>query len=491
MVINMKPIMTLGQELRMTPALQQAIKLLQLSRMELEQYVIEQLAENPLLEEGTTESAEERTQNERTREATETQFVSDQMQKGSGSIVDDVDGNRGDFDWEAFSRFQDSQPISAETARDKEDFPNYENIVAKAGTLNEYLMQQIGELDLSEAEIEIGSEIIGNIDDRGYFCSTVAEIAAVRNASVEDVDDMLDVVQRLDPSGVGARDLKECLLLQLRNNHLKNGIVEKIVENHLNDLENRNYPLIAKTLKLPLEVIIENVHIIAHDLEPIPGRQFGASNTQYVVPDVYVFKVGTEWIVSLNEEGLPRLRVSNMYQEMLKTLEEKDKKGEDTKYMQEKLKSATWLIKSIQERQKTIFKVMEAILKRQGEFFEHGIRHLKPMILKDVAEDISVHESTVSRVTNNKYAHTPLGIFELKFFFNSSVKGKDGEDMASVAVKNMIQEMITKEDARKPLADQKIVEILEEKGIQVARRTIAKYREQLGIMPSSRRKKLS
>jgi RNA polymerase sigma-54 factor len=266
---------------------------------------------------------------------------------------------------------------------------------------------------------------------------------------------------------------------------LKNGIVENIVENHLKELENRNFAAIAKAMRISLEDVLSNVHIIA-DLEPIPGRQFGAIEAQYITPDVYVFKLGEEWAVNLNEEGLPRLRVSDFYSNMVS---DKKPKGDEKNYVSEKMKAAEWLIKSIRQRQRTIYRVTESIVKRQREFFDNGVEYLKPMILKDVAEDISMHESTISRVTNNKFVHTPRGVFELKYFFNSSVTRSDGQDMASESVKRMISDLVKAEDVKRPLSDQRIVEILEEKGIQLARRTVAKYREQLHILPSSKRKK--
>ena len=289
----------------------------------------------------------------------------------------------------------------------------------------------------------------------------------------------------MEPVGVGARDLMECLHLQLRLGRLRNGIVEKIVENHIPDLETRNFPAIAKAMKISLEDVIENVQIIA-ELEPVPGRQFGGMETQYVVPDVYVFKVSGEWIVSLNEEGLPHLRISEVYEEMINSMAQG---SEEKEYIADKMKSASWLIKSIQQRQRTILRVTEKLVERQRDFFEKGIEFLKPMVLRDIAEDIEMHESTISRVTSNKYVHTPQGIFELKYFFNSSVSRAGGEDLASASVKKMIGDIIKAEDAKKPLADQKIVDILDERGIQLARRTVAKYREQMGILPSSKRKK--
>jgi RNA polymerase sigma-54 factor len=487
MAFELKQSLKLTQQLLMTPQLQQAIKLLQLSRLELEQFVTQQLAENPCLEEGQTEGSEEAALVEREREHTEAEAVNDRMKEAT-SLVDNAGGDdpKGEVDWEAMSRYQESIP-SGQTAsrKDADEQPNYENMVTKTSTLQEHLMGQIGELDFDETELKIAGMLIGNIDERGYLTMSIQDLVEAEKYDLEQVEDILDTIQRLDPPGIGARDLKECLNIQLRNGHLKNGIVEKIVDDHLPELENRNFVAIAKAMKISLEQVIENVQIIA-ELEPVPGRQFGQNDTQYVTPDVYVFKLGEEWVVNLNEDGLPRLRVSNFYSGMMS---DKKVKGDEKNYVNDKMKSAEWLIKSIRQRQRTIFKVTESIVKRQRDFFDHGVEHLKPMILKDIAEDISMHESTISRVTNNKYVHTPRGVFELKYFFNSSVTRSDGNDVASESVKRMIADMIKAEDARRPLSDQRIVEMLEEKGIQLARRTVAKYREQLQILPSSKRKK--
>ena len=487
MALDLRQSLRLTQQLLMTPQLQQAIKLLQLSRLELEQFVETQLQENPVLEEGAIESSEELAQVERETEQTEAQAMQDHISEAS-SIVDHMPGDdKKEIDWEEYSKFQESLPPSYTSGINRDaEAPNYENIITKSKTLQEHLTQQIGELDFSSDELKISTMLIGNIDDKGYLNNTtVEEVATNENVTVDFVEGILDTIQRLDPPGIGARDLKECLLIQLRNGRFKNGIVEKIVEFHLHDLENRNYQAISKALKIPLNKVIENVQIIS-ELEPVPGRPFGGDVVPYVVPDVYVFKLGDEWVVHLNEEGLPELKVSNFYSNLLNKTEAK---GADKNYIQEKLKSAVWLIKSIQQRQRTIFKVAECIVKRQHDFFEKGVEHLRPMILKDIAEDISMHESTISRVTNNKYMHTPRGIVELKYFFNSSVARADGDDLASESVKKMIEELIKNEDLKHPFSDQKIVEMLEEKGIHLARRTVAKYREQLRILPSAKRKK--
>jgi len=487
MAFDLKQSLRLSQQLLMTPQLQQAIKLLQLSRLELEKFVTSQLEENPVLEEGIVESSEERVQTEMHAEKTEEQAINDHMESATG-IVDKVSGeNSGnELDWESYSKSHESAAPTSSTSKSRdEEAPNYENIITKARSLQEHLMAQVGELDFDETEKKIASVIVGNIDDRGYLQTSIEEIANLENFDIDLIEGVLDTVQRLDPLGVGARDLKECLQLQVRLGNLRDGVVEMVIEHHLTDLETRNYQAIAKALKVPLERIFDSVEVIA-ELEPIPGRQFGSDATQYIVPDVYVFKLGGEWTVSLNEEGLPRLKISSMYKDMASS--GKQASG-DKAYLQDKLKSAVWLIKSIQQRQRTIFKVTECIVKRQKEFFEMGVEHLKPMILKDIAEDIGMHESTISRVTSNKYLHSPRGILELKYFFNSSVMKSDGESVASESVKRMIDELVKVEDTKRPLSDQRIVELLEEKGIQLARRTVAKYREQLGIAPSSRRKR--
>ena len=473
MAFDIKQTVKLSQQLLMTPQLQQAIKLLQLSRIELEQFVQQQLSENPVLEEIQKDDP--------IKETEESQIIDKQMEKAS--ILDKMDG-KGEYDWESFSRYKESLPTSSSKYR--EEAPNYENILSSSKTLNDYLLSQIGELDFSEEENKIACLIIGNIDERGYLRQPLEEIIS-EGFDRDLVEGVLDTIQRLEPSGVGARDLKECLMIQIRNSKLKNGIIEKIVENHLHDLETKNYPNIAKALKIDLNTVIENIQTIS-SLEPIPGRQFSSDSVQYIIPDIYIFKLKDEWVLALNDEGLPRLSINTDYQKVFSDSKKTLNSG-DKEYLQEKLKSASWLIKSLDQRQKTIYRVTEAILKKQQDFFEKGVQYLKPMILKDVADDLDLHESTISRVTTNKYVHTPFGIFELKYFFSTSVATSNGEGISSESVKNMISSFIKEENPAKPLSDQTIVEMLEEKGVQLARRTVAKYREQLGIAPSGKRKK--
>jgi RNA polymerase sigma-54 factor len=490
MAIKIGQSLGLGQSLTMTPQLQQAIKLLQLSRLELEQFVETQMAENPVLEEVSSDPVDDYASME--REVTESEAVTGRLEEAS-SIVDQVDKSKdSEVDWERLSNYEESrfQASSGGSKNNLDDeTPNYENIVTKAATLQEYVLDQSREIDFSDIERGIAEQLAGNIDDRGYLSIALEDLAAKEGFDLETAEGVLDTIQHFDPPGVGARDLRECLLIQIRHFKLRNGIVERIVGSHLHDLENRNYSAVAKAIGVPLDQVYTNVATIA-GLDPIPGRQFGPDAPHYIIPDVYVFKVGGEWVVSMNEDGLPRLKVSPFYKDMLK--EQKAlpaKTSEGKEYLDDKIKSARWIIKSMEQRQRTIHRVMEKILERQKDFFEYGIQYLKPMVLRDIADSLELHESTISRVTTNKYVHTPRGIFELKFFFNSAIGRSDGESVANEAVKSRIHEIVKAEDQNRPLSDQQIMEMLGRENIDISRRTIAKYREQLGILPSSKRRK--
>ncbi len=484
MAIGIKQNLSQTQQLTMTPQLQQAIKLLQLTRLELEDFVTEQLAENPVLEEGADMSKEEQRLSASEAETSAEDLHSAHINSASDNFdkIDDQKGN--EVDWSQYNKTAETQ--SKASVNHDAEAPNYENMVSNEETLTSYLMNQVGDIDFSEEEQKIARTIIGNIDEKGYFTLTVNEFSEQEKFDIDLVEGVLDTIQRLEPFGIAARDLKECLLIQVRAYNMKNGIIEKIISNHLSELETRNVPAIAKALSITNEQVIENIQLIG-DLDPVPARQFGSSEQIYIVPDVYIFQINNEWVVSLNEDGLPTLRVSRFYQEMLDAKQTKDA---DKDYIRKKMGDAEWLISSIQRRQQTIYKVAQCILNRQKNFFEHGVSQLRPMVLRDVADDIEVSESTISRTTKNKYVHTPRGIFELKYFFNSSVSRSDGSDLASESVKRMIADLVGREDPKKPLSDQKIVDYLESKSIQLARRTVAKYREQLGILPSSKRKKL-
>jgi len=485
--------LSLGLGPLMTPQLQQAIKLLQLSRLELEQFVETQLAENPVLEELPPDSNDDLGTSE--REATETQVVNERLEQAS-SIVDKVSAeDKPDVDWDSLARYEESRHQASAGGQkglgDENDVGNYENLATKANTIQEHLMLQVSEADFDEKEKVIATVLVGNIDDRGYLTGAFEDICKQEGFDFDLAEGVLDTIQRFDPPGVGARSLQECLLNQLKFAHVKNPVVEKIIKDYMSELENRNYTAIAKALKISLEKVFENVGVIV-GLEPIPGRQFSADATHYIIPDVYVFKMAGEWTVSMNEDGLPRLKVSPYYKKMIEGKNSPlQGKTVEKDYLKDKIKTADWLIKSLQQRQTTIFRVTEKIVELQREFFDYGVQYLRPMTLKNIAEMLELHESTISRVTTSKYVHTPRGVFELKYFFNSGVSAGEGGggDVANEAVKNKIETLVKSEDAKKPYSDQQIVEMLEKDNISLARRTVAKYREQLNILPSSKRKK--
>jgi RNA polymerase sigma-54 factor len=296
------------------------------------------------------------------------------------------------------------------------------------------------------------------------------------------VEAVLRLVQGFDPTGVAARSIQECLLLQLRADPEPDPVSVEIVERHLEDLERRRYAEIARALKLPLDRIMESVEEI-QGLEPKPGRRFGALDSRYIVPDVTVQKVGDDYVVVLNDDGIPRLRVNTLYRSLLRGAA-----GEDRQFVEQKLRSAVFLIKSVEQRQRTLRKVAQSLVKFQREFLDRGVAHLRPLALRDVGEDIGMHESTISRVTTNKYIQTPQGLFELKYFFHSGIASTSGEVVSSVSVKQMIRELVAGEDAAKPLSDQDIAAQLHARGLTIARRTVAKYREELGLLPSHQRR---
>jgi RNA polymerase sigma-54 factor len=333
---------------------------------------------------------------------------------------------------------------------------------------------------------EIGSAIIGNLDDDGYLVASFEELAAMGPWAVADVERALKMVQAFDPTGVAARDLQECLLLQLRHLGFENTPTDKIVTEHLRLLQNHQVPEIARKLGMTIDEIKEHIEII-RNLDPKPGSRYNPSQSQYVIPDVYVVKVEDQYVAVLNEDGLPQMRISPVYRRLLD--KNATENNEETRaYVKDKFRSALWLIKSVEQRQKTIHKVANSIINFQRDFLDHGIEHLRPLVLRDVANDIGMHESTVSRVVTNKYMHTPQGVFEMKYFFHSGISSSYGESVSSVTIKQRIRKIIENEDPRKPLSDSKIVSMLQREGLELARRTIAKYREELKIPTSNQRK---
>ncbi|MCA9525916.1 MAG: RNA polymerase factor sigma-54 [Myxococcales bacterium] len=486
MGLDMRLELKLGQQLVMTPQLQQAIKLLQLSRMDLIDAVREELMENPMLEESSEIDAH-------AARLDTVQEMRDQDQKDRTPDVE-VDGSQlseqaaNQIDWEAyFQNYSTPTPGTGTQRLRDDDLPGYEATLTKETTLHDHLIWQLQVSEFSEQEKRVASTLVFNLDDDGYLKDvTCAQIAEELDQDEEYVEEVLEIIQdTFDPIGVGARDLKECLLIQARFHEL-GSIVEDIIAKHLPNLEKKNIPAIARALEIDEDEIIEAAKLIA-SLEPRPGRPYINERPRYITPDIYIRRVDGEYKAVLNEDGMPRLRISAFYRQALSSGGNSDTK----KYVTEKLNSAQWLIRSIQQRQKTIVKVTESIIRFQRDFLEKGVEHLKPLILRNVAEDIGMHESTVSRVTNNKYVHTPQGIFELKYFFNSTITGVGSQgDLASEAVKKKIKDLVSQEDGDDPYSDQKIVELLRKDGVKIARRTVAKYREAMGVLPSSKRRRL-
>ncbi len=476
MALELRQSLSLSQQLIMTPQLQQAIKLLQLSRLELLETIYEEMQANPLLEEaGIGETQTEVSQEGRDAQDAEPMdgYEAPRME----------DNPKEELDWEGY--LSEYNKWGNDLPYEVKELPSFENTTSHKTSLYDHLLWQLNMSRMEDKEKEIGLFIIGNINEGGYLDISLEEVASSTGSSPELVLKVLGMIQKFDPVGVASRDTRECLLLQIEFLGLKGTLVEKIVSEHLHNLENKRYDLIAKALNATSEEILSAVSVI-QSLEPIPGRGFSAEEPIYIVPDIYVIKVGDDYEIVLNEDGLPKLKINSYYKDILGSKD--DISSQAKSYIQEKLRSAAWLIKSIHQRQRTIYKVTESIVKFQRDFLEKGIAHLKPLVLRDVAEDIQMHESTVSRVTTNKYVYTPQGIYELKFFFNSSIKRVEGDDIASESVKEHIRNIIKSEDKRNPYSDEEIAELLKKMNIRLARRTVAKYRETLKILPSRKRR---
>ncbi len=477
MALELRQQLKLTQQLIMTPQLQMAIKLLQLSRLELVDTIRKEMEENPALEEvpdGTPMEplAEQPEPSSTDAPANEEVTIEERLQH--------------DIDW---SNYLDeyNTPGRVHYESEDRDAPRFEAFIAHKESLKDHLLWQFLMTKPSLEDEKIASMIIGNLNKDGYLVVSAEDIARVSESPLEKVQEILSTMQTFDPVGVCARDLKECLLIQARHLGLENTIVTDIIEDHLQHLEKKNYKVICKALKKSMDEVISAIGVIK-SMEPRPGRQFSDETPQYINPDIFVHKVDNDFVIVLNDDGMPKLRVNSFYKKSI--ARGKKISGEAEDYIQDKMRSAAWLIKSIHQRQKTIYRVMESILRFQREFFEKGIVHLKPMVLRDVAQDIGMHESTISRVTTNKYAYTPQGIFELKYFFNSSIHRSQGGDIASASVQEKIRQIILAEDPKKPYSDDKISQLLKEEQIHIARRTVAKYREMLKVLPSNKRKQL-
>ncbi|MCX8116550.1 MAG: RNA polymerase factor sigma-54 [Desulfobacterota bacterium] len=482
MALELKQTPKLVQQIVITPQLQQAIKLLQMTRLELVEMIQQEMRENPLLEEVEEEKEAandgEPFETEKAEEPPPVEHTSEVRGEGEGAE---------EFDWESYLENYNLLPPARLAEPDEDERPSFENFVSKRTTLFDHLHWQLRLSNFTEEEQEIGTWIIGNLDDDGYLHASLEEYSQQTGIPLDKIEGVLKRIQEFDPVGVAARDLKECLLIQLRQVSPRDPIAERIVQEHLSLLKNRNYPALARRLGVSTERVSRAASLILR-LDPKPGRAYGGEIAQEIIPDVYVYKLEGEYVVSLNDEGVPRLKVNPYYRRIL--TEGGRAQPEERKYIQEKLRSALWLIKSIDQRQRTIYKVAKSIVKFQRDFLDHGIQYLKPLVLRDVAEDIQMHESTISRVTHNKYMHTPQGIYELKFFFNSGIPSLRGEALASESVKSLLKEIIEQEDPRKPYSDEKLVQLLRERNIHIARRTISKYREMMKILSSSERRKL-
>ncbi|HXU30996.1 MAG TPA: RNA polymerase factor sigma-54 [Thermoanaerobaculia bacterium] len=501
MALEQRLSLKLSQKLVMTPSLQQAIKLLQMTRMELETVLAQELVENPVLEEAN-ESPE-------VEEEEEHLTLKEEPAAQNGDVIDhkesmdniDLDAYFGD-EWDS-----SYEPSMIET---REASP-LENSLSREADLYDHLLWQLHMGECTPIQREIGELIIGNLDADGFLVATVEEIRAmeddpdepeVHRYSLEDVQAALAVVRSFDPPGIACGNLRESLELQLdhqaqrrtRENpelgdHPDEALARRVIAEAWDLFLRRQFPLVAKKLGIELADLEPAIELI-RTLETCPGRQFSNERVHYIEPDVFVRRVGDEYVIQLNDDGLPRLRVSRAYRRMLAKMRSEGQQAEAQSFIKDKMRSAVWLIKSLDQRQRTIYKVAASIIRQQQDFLDQGIDYLRPMVLRDVAEDISMHESTVSRVVSNKYIHTPRGLFPLKFFFHSGIDRDYGDNISSLTVKRKIEQMIGAEDPRQPLSDSELMRILNREGIQIARRTVAKYRDELHIPSSNDRKQI-
>ncbi len=481
MALEQKLSLKLSQRLVMTPSLQQAIKLLQMSKLELEEVLTQEMVENPLLE----EEQEEAPAPEETRDAAPE--AAPATTPGPAEAPPEPK-ERDSFDEIDFDSYFEDYLDSAYNPRQYEtsEAVPLENTLSSAPGLPEYLNWQLSLADAAPAVREIATYLIGNLDEDGYLRVTRDEIRAAGYTDETETEAALALLRSFDPPGIGAWDLPDCLMLQIHALGIENPLIERIITEHWPEFLNRQFAPLARTLGVGMSQLQAVVEIIKN-LEPKPGRKYSTERTIYVEPDVAVRKIGDEYVIQLNEDGLPKLRISAAYRRMLR-----GGNGaigaEAATYLKDKMRSAIWLIKSLDQRQRTIYKVADSIVRHQRAFLDHGIEHLRPLVLRDVANDIGMHESTVSRVVSNKYIHTPRGLFPMKYFFHSGIDSSTGDDVSSLSIKNKISKIIADEDAHRPHSDARIMQVLRAEGIQIARRTVAKYREELRIPSSSQRK---
>src|SRR5262252_3817408 len=479
--MEMKHSLHLSQKpaLIMTQRLQQALKLLQVPTLELQQILKQELMQNPLLEE-----VDELTENE--------DIAKEDSPEEKANEEAEEPSEEDPIDWSEY--MQDGAFDRAYIPQTESNPEFLEKVPVTRTTLAESLLEQLHFLNLSREHLRIADFLVGSLDDRGYLSTSLEEIAQMLGRSVEECERVLKVLQALEPIGVGARDLRECLLIQLEARGQRDTLPWRIIHDQFDNLVNRRFPEIARQLRCGVEEVQEAADIVA-TLNPKPGLEVSAEDPKYVVPDLLVERVDEEYVVLLNDRNVPRLRISSAYGDVIAANKRKpdatDAEKQTREYIQGKLASAKWLIQTIEQRRRTMIKVMNCIVREQREFFDKGIAFLRPLTLAAVARQIDMHESTVSRVCSGKYVQTPRGVFELKFFFSSGLATDDGEDVSARTAKNIIKGLIDEEDKMEPLSDQRIAELLHDKGLQIARRTVAKYREQMQILPARLRRRVA
>ena len=477
----------LRQELKINPRLYQAMDLLYMPLLDLQQHLKQELLNNPFLDLVEAEDEDEEEQEAEAEPETKTE----------------ADDTRGEIDWEEI--LLDGFDTAGGRREEHEEREYFEPVTVATRDLGDHLRDQVSLLELSPRQVVLADEFIGNINEDGYLASSIDEILAALNDVVEKAAEdagrtgdlplytpaegkaMLEVIQGLDPAGVGAQNLRECLLLQLKEAGLEDSVPFRLVRDCFEELINHRWSEISKRFGISAAEVQKAADEIAK-LDPKPGLQFTSGDENYIIPDLVVDKIGEKYQVFLNDANLPRLKLSRAYQEIAR--DKKKFEGENKEFISNKLNSANWMIQAIEQRRQTMLKVMNYIVERQREFFEKGIQYLKPLTLREVAEVINMHESTVSRVTNEKFVQTPRGVLPLKFFFSSGLATADGEDVSARGIKAQLQKLVQDEDPRHPLTDQAIVNILRESGVQIARRTVAKYRDQLGVLSARMRKRV-
>ena len=470
--------MSLRPSLIMTPRLQQALKLLQVPTLELQQILKQEIMQNPLLE----EVDEVTDQDDLARE--------DSPEEEANKEAEDP-AEDDPIDWSEY--MQDGALDRTYVPQGEQSIEFLEKVPVTRTTLAESLLEQLHFLNLPPDPMQISEFLVGSLDDSGWLATPLDEVAAAINRPLEECEHALKLVQALEPAGVGARTLRECLIIQLEARNEQEALAYRIIRDHFDHLVNRRFPELARQFKCSLEEVQAAADSIA-TLNPRPGLQVSAEDPKYVVPDLLVERVDDEYVVLLNDRHLPRLRISSAYEGVLRNKKKADMNADQQKtreYIQGKLSSARWLIQTIEQRRKTMIKVMNCIIREQREFFDRGIAFLRPLTLQQVARQIEMHESTVSRVCSGKYVQTPRGVFELKFFFSSGLETEDGEDVSARTAKSIIKTLIDEEEKKDPLSDQRIAELLHEKGLRIARRTVAKYREQMNVLPARFRRRVA